>query len=138
MTSRRIAALLCSLTLVGSLTACSNSDTQEEAESAVCTSLAEVKTAAAGVKSLDAESTVDEAQAAQDALKTAITGLRANAEDLNEADLAALEAARDEIEKAAADVSANDTLGEASASIQSSTTALDAAVTEIENGVQAK
>lgn len=42
------------LTLVGSLTACSNSDTQEEAESAVCTSLAEVKTAAAGVKSLEA------------------------------------------------------------------------------------
>lgn len=138
MTRRTIAALVCSLALVGPLTGCSNSDTQEEAESAVCTSLAEVKTAAAGVKSLDADSTVDEVQAAQGALKTAITGLRANAEDLNEADVAALEAAGDEIEKAVADVSGSDTLGEASASIQSSTTALDAAVTEIENGVQCK
>lgn len=136
MTRRTIAALMCSLALAAPLTACSNTDTQEEAESAVCTSLAEVKTAAAGVKSLDATSTVDEVQAAQDALETAIAGLRANAADLNEADLAALEAAGDEIEKAVADVSGNDTLGEASASITSSTTALDAAVTEMENGVQ--
>jgi hypothetical protein len=138
MTRRTIAALVCSLALVGPQTGCSNADTQEEAESAVCTSLAEVKTAAAGVKSLDANSTVDEVKAAQEALGTAIAGLRANAAELNEADLAALEAAGDEIEKAVSDVSGSDTLGEASASIQSSSTALEAAVTEMENGVQCK
>ena len=53
MTRRTIAALACSLALVGSLAACSNNDTPEEAESAVCTSLAEVKTAAAGVMAQD-------------------------------------------------------------------------------------
>lgn len=136
MTRRTIAALACSLALVGSLTACSNNDTQEEAESAVCTSLAEVKTAAAGVKALNADSTVDEVEAAQQALESAIAGLRENAEDLDEADLAALESAGDEIQQAAASVSGNDTLGEAANTIQSSTTELDAAVTEIQNGVQ--
>ena len=136
MTRRTIAALACSLALVGSLAACSNNDTQEEAESAVCTSLAEVKTAAAGVKALNAESTVNEVEAAQQALESAIAGLRENAEDLDEADLAALESAGDEIQQAAASVSGNDTLGEAATTIQSSTTELDAAVTEIQNGVQ--
>lgn len=95
-----------------------------------------MKTAAAGVKALDADSTVDEVQAAQDALDSAIADLRANAAERNEADVAALEAAGDEIEKAVADVSGSDTLGEASASIQTSTTALDAALTEIEKGLQ--
>ena len=90
MTRRTIAALACSLALVGSLAACSNNDTQEEAESAVCTSLAEVKTAAAGVKALNADSTVDEVEAAQQALESAIAGLRENAEDLDEADLPVL------------------------------------------------
>ena len=136
MTRRTIAALACSLVLIGPLAACSSSDTQEEAESAVCASLAEVKTAAAGVKALNADSTIDEVQAADKALDSAITDLRANAADLEEADVAALESAGDEIQKAVAGVSGSDTLGEASASIQSSTTALDAAVTEIENGVQ--
>lgn len=136
MTRRTTVTLACSLLFVGSLAACSNSDTQEDAESAVCTSVAEVKTAAAGVKSLNANSTIDEVQAAEKALESAITGLRANAADLQEADLAALESAGDEIQKAVAGVSGSDTLGEASASVQASTTALDAAVTEIENGVQ--
>ena len=97
MTRRTITALACSLALIGSLAACS-SDTQQEAESAVCTSLAQVKAAAADVKALNADSTIDEVQAAEKALDTAIAGLRANAADLEQADLAALESAGDEIQ----------------------------------------
>lgn len=136
MPRRSIITLACTLALAGSLAACSNSETQEEAESAVCTSLAQVKTAAAGVKALTATSTIDEVQSAQKALESAIEGLKANAADLNQADLVALESAGDDIQKAVADVSGSDTLGEAAASIKASTTALDAAVTEIDNGVQ--
>ena len=136
MTQRTIAAWACSLLLLGSLAACSNSETQEEAESAVCTSLAQVKTAAADVKQLNANSTIDEVQAAEKALDTAIAGLRANAADLEQADLAALETAGDEIQKTVSNVSGSATLGEASTAIQNSTTALDAAVTEIQNGLQ--
>ena len=135
MARRVLLAVACSVVLAGSLTACS-SDTQSDAESAVCTSIAGVKTAAAGVRALDATSTVNEVEDATKALDTAIEDLKKNAEDLNQADLVALEAAGDDIAKAAVSVSGSDTLGEAAASVKTSTTALDAAVTEMENGVQ--
>lgn len=137
MTRRALAAFATSLILTGSLTACS-SQTQQEAESAVCTSLAQVKTAAAGVKALSATSTVNEVEAATKALNTAIADLKKNAADLEQADLAALEAAGDDIQKAVAGISGSDTLGEAATSVKTSTTALDAAVTEMDNGVQCK
>lgn len=135
MARRVLLAVACSVVLAGSLTACS-SDTQSDAESAVCTSIAGVKTAAAGVRALDATSTVNEVEDATKALDTAIEDLKKNAEDLNQADLVALEAAGDDIAKAAVSVSGSDTLGEAAASVKTSATALDAAVTEMENGVQ--
>ena len=100
MARRILLAVACSVVLAGSLTACS-SDTQSDAESAVCTSIAGVKTAAAGVRALDATSTVNEVEDATKALDTAIEDLKKNAEDLNQADLVALEAAGDDIAKAA-------------------------------------
>lgn len=137
MARRILVAVACSVVLAGSLTGCS-SDPQSDAESAVCTSIASVKTAAAGVRSLDATSTVNEVDAATKALDTAIQDLKKNAADLNQADLKALESAGDDIAKAAVGVSGSDTLGEAAASVKTSASALDAAVTEMENGVQCK
>lgn len=137
MARRTLAAIACSLVLVGTLGAC-GSESQSEAEAAVCASIAQVKTAAAGVRSLTATSTVNEVEAATQSLSSALAELRKNAADLNEADLNALEAAGDEIVRAAAGVSGSDTLGEAAAAVKTSSTALDTAVTEMENGVQCK
>jgi uncharacterized phage infection (PIP) family protein YhgE len=135
MFTRTATAVACSLLLAGSLAAC-GSESQSEAESAVCTSIAAVKTAADGVRALSATSTVNDVEAATKALETAVADLRKNAADLNEADLKALEAARDEIRQAATSVSGNDTLGQAATTVKTSTGELDAAVTEIQNGVQ--
>lgn len=136
MVRRTIVALACSIAMAGTLTACTSNETQEEAEAAVCTSLASVRTAVDGVKALSADSTFDEVDAARRSLASAIDDLKQNAADLNEADVAALEAARDDIADAVKDVSSGDTLSEAATSVTTSTTALDAALTEIDNGVQ--
>jgi hypothetical protein len=137
MARRTLAVLASSLILAGSLGACS-SQTQDQAESAVCASLAQVKTAAAGVKALSATSTVNEVESATKALSASITELKKSAADLNQADLTALEAAGNDIQKAVAGISGSDTLGEAASSVKTSTTALDAAMTEMSNGVQCK
>ncbi len=136
MSRRAVAALASPLILVTALGACSSSETQGQAESAACTSLAQVKTAAAGVKSLSASSTVDQVKTATDALDDSIAGLKQNAADLNQADLTALETAGDEIHKAVAGVSGDATLGEAAASVKTSTTTLDSALAEMSNGLQ--
>lgn len=136
MTRRNTAALACALALAGTLAACSSdTETQQEAESAVCVSLAAVKTAAADVRALSADSTISEAEAAQQALETAIADLRENAGRLNEADVKALEDARMAIQQAIADVSGSDTIGEAAASIESSRSTLDTTLAEMEDGL---
>ncbi|MGA7688444.1 MAG: hypothetical protein WCA29_04350, partial [Jiangellales bacterium] len=87
--SRRTAVtLLSSLALAASLAACSDTETQPDAEAAVCDSVAEVRSAAAGVAALDTTSSVDDAQAAIDSLTSAVEGLKTSAADLEAADSA--------------------------------------------------
>lgn len=136
MTRKSWAVLVCAFALTGSLAACSSNETQDEAEAAVCTSLTEVQTAVDGMKSLSASSTVDEVEAAQQALDDAVAGLKSSAAELNEADVASLESSADAIKQAVAGVSGDDTLGEAATSISTSTQALQSTVAEMRNGVQ--
>lgn len=136
MTPRRLGALVCALALATPLAACSSSDNQDSAEKAVCSSLAEVKTAAAQVNALTVNSTVDQVTAANTALNQALVGLRTSAAELKSADISALESAGDEIQKTAASVSGSDTVGQAVTSMKGSATELNTAVAEMENGLQ--
>ena len=137
MRMRAFGVIAGTLVLVGSLSACS-SDSQSDAEAAMCSSIAAVKTAAAQVEGLNATSTVSEAQEAEKALDTALAGLKESAKDVNQADLSALESAGDDIQKAVSGVSGSDSLGEAATTVKASTTELNTALAEIENGVQCK
>lgn len=139
MGKRELIAIAGSLLLAGSLAACSNStESQAEAESAVCTSLAQVKTAAADVKALNSTSTVSDAKSATAALEKALEEFKKSAQDVSEADKAALESATKQISQAVNGVTGGDTLSEAAGSVQGSSASLDAAVTQIQNGVQCK
>jgi uncharacterized phage infection (PIP) family protein YhgE len=136
-TARTAVTLISGIALAASLAACSSdTETQPDAEAAVCDSITQVRTAAADIAALDTTSTVDEAQAAADGLTTAVDGLKTNAADLESADTAAIEAAANEISGALDSVSGADTLGAAAAAVQGSTGTLDTALTEISDGVQ--
>ena len=137
MRMRALGVIAGTLVLVGSLSACS-SDSQSDAETAMCNSIASVKEAANQVEALTATSTVSEAQEAEKALDTALAELKESAEDLNQADLSALESAGDDIQQAVVGVSGSDSLGEAATTVKASTTQLNTALAEIENGVQCK
>lgn len=135
--TRRLATVVVSgFALTVSLGACSDTETQPEAEAAVCDSVVEVRDALAQVAALDATSTVADARAAKDALASAVDGLRTSAAGLESADTAAISSATDQISGAIDDIASSDTLGEAAATVQGSTGALDSALTEISDGVQ--
>ena len=137
MRMRAFGVIAGTLVLVGSLSACS-SDSQSDAETAMCSSIASVKEAANQVEALTPTSTVSEAQEAEKALDSALADLKESAKDLNQADLSALEAAGDDIQQAVVGVSGNDSLGEAATTVKASTTQLNTALAEIEKGVQCK
>jgi hypothetical protein len=113
----------------------SSEPSQEEAEAAVCANLADVRTAADDVRALDASSTLDQAQAAEDALGTAVDDLKASVADVPNADASAIESAAQEISAAIADVSGGDTLGGAAAAVADMTNALAAVFGEMNNGL---
>jgi hypothetical protein len=123
------------LVLAVALAGCSSEPSQEEAEAAVCADLADVRTAAEGVRALDAGSTLDQAQAAEDALAAAVDDLKASVAEVPDADAAAIDAAAQQISAAIADVSGGDTLGGAAAAVADSTNALAAAFGEMNNGL---
>jgi hypothetical protein len=125
------------LLAAGALAGCAQEpSTQPEAESEVCQSVAAVRTAVADLAAIDATSTVAEAEAARDALDTAVADLKASAQDLQEADAQALDDGLAAISTAIGDVAGSDTLAGAAAEIQASTAELDAATQEISNGYQ--
>jgi hypothetical protein len=69
-------ALTLAVGLALAVVGCGSEPSQEEAEAAVCADLAEVGTAAEGVRALDAGSTLDQGQASEDALAAAVDDLR--------------------------------------------------------------
>jgi hypothetical protein len=118
-----------------SLAACSSTPTQEDAESAVCTSLDSVRAAVQQVGALNADSTVEEAQAAKDALDESVTGLQDATADLEAADTAAIQTGAAALSAAVDAVSGSDTLAEAATGIQQAGTGLETAVNQIGNGL---
>lgn len=109
--------------------------TQADAETQACEAVASVREALQGVASLDASSTVDEAQQARESLDEAISGLEEAASDLQAADQAALQAGGQAISNAIDGVSGSDTIGAAGAAVASASESLTTAVGEIEDGL---
>ncbi len=130
-------ALVAALALSGSLVSgCTSEPSQEEAEAAVCDSNAEVQAAVADVAALDADSTFDEVEDAEQGLSSSVDQLRESAADVPEADATAVSAARDEIASAVEEVSGQDTLGDAATAVSASTASHESALEEISNGVE--
>lgn len=130
----RLAATMVALAIAAPLAGCSES--QSDAEAAYCSALADVTTAVAGVKALTPQSTVNDAEAARDDLKSAVEELKKSAEDVKDADSAAVESAAEQIEKSVDSVSGKDTIAEAASAVKTSTADLEAALTEMKNGIQ--
>jgi hypothetical protein len=124
MLSKRIwgAALATVLGLL-LLTACGDDDDngaeeQQGAEAAVCNDLAALNTAAAQVESLTAASTVEDAQAARDAVRTAMNDLREDTANLAEVRLDQLDDAYGDLNSAIDDLPPDQSLGSAAESIK--------------------
>lgn len=88
--------------------------TPQEAESQYCTDLAAVKTAAEQVKALNADSTIDEAQAAIQELGKAMETAAISSVDVKEAQWDAIDEAFKTMQQDINDISGSDTVGEAS------------------------
>jgi hypothetical protein len=126
------------LLLVGGVSACGDDEPESQvaAEQDICDSLVDVKVAAEAVRALDGSSTVEEAEAAVAALDEAKASVLAEAGELSAADQAALSSSVAAVASAVQGISGSDTLGAAADSVQASTAAVNAAVTQAANGVQ--
>jgi hypothetical protein len=127
-----LVGVLSAVALVG----CSSTPTQGEAETAVCDSLTELRSAAGEVRALNSDSTVDDARAAEESLSEALTAVRESGATLEAADSEALQAGADSIRDALDQVSGSDSLSAAATALQAAGAALESAATEIGDGVQ--
>lgn len=101
--------------------------TIEEATANYCESLQAFNTARLAVKGLDADSTVDETQAAFTSLRVAYHDLRQASSSLTESELEALDQAYQDLENVAREIEGSMTLGEAQATVQDAQAAVDTA-----------
>lgn len=113
----------------------SDTPTQADAEARACEAVASLREALQGVAGLEADSTVEEAQQAQQTLDGAITDVEEAATELEAADSAALQAGGEAISTAIDGISGSDTLGVAGAAVAQASDSLSNAVAEIENGL---
>lgn len=134
--ARRMGVVLVAAVGAVGLAGCgSDTPTQADAEARACDAVASVQEALQGVAGLDAGSTVEEAQQAQQALDDAVTSLDEAASDLEAADSAALQAGGEAISTAIDGISGSDTLGAAGAAVAQASESLSNAVAEIEDGL---
>jgi hypothetical protein len=118
------------------LAACGgDTPSQAEAESQACDAIASVQQALQGVGDLSADSTVDEATQAKEALDEAIQGLEDAATDLRAADRAALQAGGQAISSAIEGVSGSETIGAAGEAVAQASDTLTGAVSQISDGL---
>lgn len=103
----------------------------EEAESQVCSSLAELRTALAGLTNVTADTEVETAQAAVEQVRTAWNNVSAAAETLQEARANELQNAYDQYTQAVDDIPGSATLGEAGQTIAQAATQFNTEVDAI-------
>jgi hypothetical protein len=109
------------------LGACSDDETEEEATSSYCSDLAALGTALNAYGDLNASSTIDEVEQAQEDVADAYQAVQDSAADVADARLDDLEAAYDELAASVNDISGDDTVGEAITNIATQANAVEAA-----------
>jgi hypothetical protein len=119
------------------LVACGGDDeTQAEAETSVCTSLASFGTAVAAFRDLDpASATQEQYDAAADDVRSAWDDVQSEAGDLNEADFSALETAYDDLDQAIEDIPDDVPVADAIGTVQPQVDAVRTARDEMANGL---
>jgi hypothetical protein len=133
---QRLAGLAAAVSLVAAgLAGCSEAETQGEAESAVCGSIAELRQSVAGLRELDADSTGEDAKAAVEDVRDALGQVRVEAQDLRAADETAVDTAVDAVADNVAQIDDSDTLGAAADALRTAAAPLEAVVDQVADGL---
>jgi hypothetical protein len=120
-----IALLVLSLV---ALSACSDDEpSEEEATSAYCGDLNDLESALGAYADLSVNSTIDEVNEAQEGVEDAYADVQASAEDVADARIDDLESAYEDLANSAAEISGEDTVGEAYTTLATNAQAVDAA-----------
>ena len=130
-----LAAVAAAALVAAGLAGCSEAETQGEAESAVCTSVTELRESVTGLRELDADSTGEEAKAAVEEVRVALGQVRTEAEDLQAADSEALDTAVDAVADNVAQIDDSDPLGGAADALRAATAPLQAVVGQVADGL---
>jgi hypothetical protein len=112
------------------LAAC-NPVTEEEAIAQYCADLAEFQAAMAGVRGLTTDSTVDQAEAAFNAVDDAYDDLRSSAYTLADVQVDDLEEAYEDLDDAIRDIEPGQSISDAATSIQDEVANVDAAYDDL-------
>ena len=113
--------------------ACSNDDegnggeTQQGAESALCSDLEELKTAEQQVANLNTSSSINDITQALNSVKTAFTDLRSSARDARDADISGIQSAVDDFENSLQSAARSGSVTGAISEVQSARAELSAA-----------
>jgi hypothetical protein len=133
---RRVAGGAVALVLASAaLAGCGESETQGEAESAVCGSVTELREAVSGLGELNADSTGEEAKAAVEEVRDALGQVRTEAQDVQDADAAAVEAAVDEVSDNVNQLDDSSTIDELAEALRAVTAPLDPVISQINDGL---
>jgi hypothetical protein len=136
----KIVGAIVALTLVGGFAvACEDDDDEpsaDEATAQLCSDLSSLQVALGNLRSITADSTVDELEAARDDVQSALEDVRSSAEDVEEAEIAAVEDAYADLDSAVNDVEGDQSVGAALEDIATQVEAIDDAWDELFQGLR--
>jgi hypothetical protein len=137
MTFNRLSSFLLaglSLFLLVSCTSESPQSTQDK-KAELCTNLARFNTAVATLKSTSPSSTVGDFRQARDQVKTTFAAVKTSAQSVQEAKVAELETAYQQLDRAMSSIPDSATLSQAEASIAPQVAAVEAAEDQMSSGL---
>jgi len=117
------------------LAACSSTPTTEEATEGLCSGLASLEAAVAEASAIGPDSSVDDAEAAGNAIKDAWDGVKEDAEVVNEAAAQEASDAADEFNDAIGDISGESSLAGAAAQALTAAQDFRTALDSIESSI---
>ncbi|MDX2228158.1 MAG: hypothetical protein NW220_00880 [Leptolyngbyaceae cyanobacterium bins.349] len=126
---------LTSLSLLLLISCASPQASTQDKKAELCTNLARLNTSVATLKSMSPNSTVGDLRTARDQVKTAFVDVKASAETVQEAKLADLETAQNNLDRAITNIPNNATLQQASQSVAPQVAAVESAQAQMRSGL---
>ena len=137
---RKLIGAIVAMALVGGFAIACNDDDDEpsadEATAQLCSDLTELQAQLNNLRSISADSTVDELRDARDDVQSALEDVRSSAADAQEAEIAAVEDAYADLESAVNDVEGDQSIGAAFEDIATQVQAIDDAWDELFRGLR--